>query len=137
MVAAGAPIGSSVISARLDGPAAFLDFHQKAAASPDYLEAGKKMGPLLAAPTETNLVQVIATAGEPGPPKPLTMVTSVTIANNTTGGLSAARAWSNRVLEHVLGDRRFCPTGELGHRHDVRSKWVGSRALTMVTSSTK
>jgi hypothetical protein len=100
-LAAGAPVGSFALSARLDGTAALLDLLQKANASSDYAEAAGKLGSLLAAPVETTFVEVIGTAGEPSAPKPLTMVTAATIGANSGGGVSPAIGWSAEVLAHA------------------------------------
>jgi hypothetical protein len=116
-VAAGGPVGSFAVSARVDGTAALIDFQQKAGASSDYVEAAGKLGALLAGPAETALVEVVGVAGEPGPPKPLTMVTVATIGANSPGGLSAAMGWSTQVLERassVTGTSALLVTSSAG-----------------------
>jgi hypothetical protein len=98
-VVAGAPVGSYLLSTRLEGSAALVDLQMKLAQSEAYQSLAAEVGDLWAGPVETNFSRVVATAGEVGEaPSPFISVTQATVAG---GNLSAAMAWSGKVLEHV------------------------------------
>ncbi|MGI9612416.1 MAG: hypothetical protein ACR2QO_05880 [Acidimicrobiales bacterium] len=99
-VAAGAPVGGFMLSTRLEGMADLIDIQMKMATDDDYQKLSAGVADLWAAPVETQLAQVVATAGEPGEPKPVLSVTRATIAG---GHMADAMAWANQVLEHVAG----------------------------------
>ena len=124
-VAAGAPVGSFVISTRVDGTAQLLDVQQKMAESSEFQQLGPKYSGLAAAPAETQLVDIIGTTGEMVEPKPVVVVTNSGIGSSAPGGLNAALAWSNSVLERagaVTGASGFLGLSAAGPLYQVT--WI-------------
>jgi hypothetical protein len=97
-VVAGAPIGAYAVSTRVDSLEDLVDLQMKMADDEEYQSQAAKIGKLLAMPAETSLNRVVAYAGEPGDPKPMTAVTRATIA---AGQVRAAAAAGNDMLELV------------------------------------
>lgn len=126
---AGVPIGSFLLSTRLEGIADLIELQMKLADSADYQNLAAEAGDLWAAPIETNFLQVVATAGELGEPQSVTTITRSTIS---AGHLADALAWSNEVLEHVnkvTGLSGLLATSSAGSFFDVN--WIfGSESGT-------
>jgi hypothetical protein len=119
---AGAPVGSFLLSTRLEGTAGLIELQMKLAESADYQKLAVDAGDLWAVPAETSFLQVVAAAGEPGEPQPVTTVTRSTIS---AGHLADALAWSNEVLEHVnkvTGLSGLLATSSAGSFFDV--SWI-------------
>ena len=110
---------SAIEIARLDGIGDLIDTQMKLAASADYQAVAKKFGELSAGPSETTLSQVVATAGDVGDPKPVTVVTSATMA---AGHASEALAWCGEMLEYsvgLTGDGAMLATSAAGSFFDI------------------
>jgi hypothetical protein len=119
-VVAGAPLGSFVMSTRVEGTAALREMQMKLAASETYQNLAAGVSDLWAAPPETNFNQVVAVAGAVGEsPAPVISITQATIAG---GNMSEAMAWSGKLLEHasnVTGAGAMLTVSAVGNPFDV------------------
>lgn len=98
-VVAGRPYGTYLVSTRFDGMAGLVAGQLAAAASPGFQAiAGGDFGDLASGPAVTNVSDVVAMTGDPGPPKQFIAVTQ---AQMKGGRMADALAWSGRVIEHI------------------------------------
>lgn len=95
---AGGPVGSFAMSTRLDGTGDLVDAQMTLAGNADYQALAGSAGDLWAGPAETGLHRVVATSGEPGPPKAVTVPTRAMIA---AGRQADAVALAHEILERV------------------------------------
>lgn len=122
-IAAGAPTGSFAVSTRLDGTGDLIDTLMKLNTNDEYLKLSGTVGDLVATPTQTNWMQVIGTAGDVGEPKPVTVVTTATVA---AGHVSEAMAWSTQMMEFAAGATgmgTILATASAGSFFDIA--WIG------------
>ena len=119
---AGAPIGSFLLSTRVEGAAGLIELQTKLGESADYQKLAVDAGDLWAAPVETSFLQVVAAVGDLPEPQSLTTVTRSTMS---VGHMADALAWSNEVLEHVnkvTGLSGMLATSSAGSMFDV--SWI-------------
>lgn len=122
VAAAGAPTGSFTLSTRVEGTGELIDTLMTLNANEDYQKLTSEFGDLLAGPTQTSWMQVIGTAGDLGEPKPVTVVTTATMA---AGHLGAAMAWSSELMEFAVGLSgmgTMLATGAAGNIFDIA--WI-------------
>ena len=99
-VVAGAPTGSFAISTRAEGTGDLIDTLMTMNGNEDYQKLASNLSDLLAAPSQTSWMRVLTSAGDVGDPKPVTVVTTATVA---VGHVGDAMAWSHEMTEYAAG----------------------------------
>lgn len=91
----GPAIGGFGLSTRVDGLQGVADLQAAVADDAAYADAAAGLADVLAGPAQVVFARVVATTGEMGPAKPVTMVTSVMAKG---GHLSEAMDWANEIM---------------------------------------
>lgn len=126
--ATGRPYGTFALTTRRESLGALLDGSLQLAMSPAWAEISATADGLLAQPSRTELLEVLAVFGEAAPPAQFTVVTSATMS-----GLDSARAmtWALEVGEHtakLTGNASTVATSAAGPM--FRVTWVSGAETT-------
>ncbi|MDH3303369.1 MAG: hypothetical protein OES24_22935 [Acidimicrobiia bacterium] len=122
---AGAPLGTLMMSARVDSMEQFMAATMAVTGNADYAALTKSGADLFDGPTETVMGQVVGMAGEMGSePSPLIVVTTATAAPGRQGD---AMAWGVDMLDYMAeltGTSGFFTMAAVGSISDV--SWIQS-----------
>lgn len=96
-VLTGRPYGTHFLSSRFDDFADMAGALAGVGASSEWAELSEGADGVLAHPAATLMGEVVATTGEPGPPKQFVTVTQATMAGS---GFGDALGWAVEIMEH-------------------------------------